>query len=119
LLLPQQPIKLVDALDYGLFDSAGGKFKSPFSASGDMSFGEAISKGLIDVRGTTVVDPATNERRSLDDALEDSLVDSVDGAVLDVATGQRHHLQSAFQRGWIEQEMYVITDGQLVSRSRR
>jgi len=94
----RRPLKLVQVLDLGLYNSLSGEFRD-LQTSDLLSLAEAIRYCLLDKDSMVINDPQSEEVLSLEESIRGGLVSGSTSLVHDTSTSERIPLTEALRRG--------------------
>lgn len=118
----KQGISFIEALQYGLYDSASGSFHDPFAVTlvndgNRLTLIEAIDSGLIDPSTTVIKDPVNGSILSLLEAINEGKIDPVKGKIVDGSKGKGLDFIKALEHGFILAAEARVSDVSLLSNS--
>jgi hypothetical protein len=104
LLSPRNPLGLLEALDFSLYDPVTGKFQNPFASddgNNKLSLSQCIANNIINPNTTMVKVPSSGKILSFSDSIDENIIDGEEGYFIDTSTGSRYNLLDAWKKGWL------------------
>ncbi|KZC14108.1 Dystonin [Dufourea novaeangliae] len=107
LITPKRGLPFIEALEYGLYDTASGRFDDPFQVASALdrvpaALREAIDAGSIDPSGTVIKEPGTGRIVSLLEAISVGIVDPIAGRLCcEDQSGKSLDFAKALDQGYI------------------
>ncbi|XP_076629243.1 dystonin-like protein short stop isoform X6 [Colletes latitarsis] len=106
LITPKRGLSFIEALEFGLYDTASGSFDDPFRVASALdrkpaTLKEAIDVGSIDPSGTVIKEPGTGKIVSLLEAINTGIIDPRAGRLIEDPSGKSLDFAKALDQGYI------------------